>query len=224
MYTLLVVSMQFKTMGIIYQLKIAGKDRPYCSILKNCISVLLLLTINSTANAQDTTKGSTRFLRYEIVDGDTFPVYTFDEVILKDIRDPKAYQKYRRLVDNVKKTLPYAKLTAFKLQMIEDNLNQLKTKKAKDKYIKEHEKALKKDFEEQLKKLSVTQGLLLMKLIHRETGKTTFEILKHYRGSAKTLFWQAFAKMYGSDTKVTYDPIEDYQIEHIIKSLEIEDN
>jgi hypothetical protein len=188
------------------------------------MSVTLLLLISERAKAQDTIKATTRFVRYEIVDGDTFPVYTFDEVILKDIRDPQAYQKYLRLVRNVKKTLPYAKLTAFKLQMIEDNLNQLKTKRAKDKYIKQHEKALKEDFEEQLKNLSVSQGLLLMKLIHRETGKTTYDILKHYRGSAKTMFWQAFAKMYGSDTKVTYDPLEDYQIEHIIKSLEIEDN
>jgi hypothetical protein len=177
-----------------------------------------------TIMAQDTTKRRTRLVRYEVVDGDTFPVYTFDEVILKDLRDPEAYKKYLRLVRNVKKTLPYAKLTAFKLQMIEDNLNQLKTKRAKDKYIKQHEKALKEDFEKQLENLSVTQGLLLMKLIHRETGSTTYEILKKYRGSAKAMMWQAFAKFYGSDTKGTYDPVEDYQIEHIIRSLEIEDN
>lgn len=171
---------------------------------------------------QDTTKRRTRFLRYEVVDGDTFPVYTYDELILKDLNDPDALKKYLRLVRNVKKTLPYAKLTAFKLQMIEDNLSQLKTKRAREKYIKLHEKALKKDFTEQLENLSVTQGLLLMKLIHRETGQTTFEILKHYRGSAKTIFWQSLARFYGSDTKVTYDPVEDYQIEHIIRSLEIE--
>jgi hypothetical protein len=177
-----------------------------------------------TIMAQDTTKRRTRLVRYEVVDGDTFPVYTFDEVILKDLRDPEAYKKYLRLVRNVKKTLPYAKLTAFKLQMIEDNLNQLKTKRAKDKYIKQHEKALKEDFEKQLENLSVTQGLLLMKLIHRETGSTTYEILKKYRGSAKAMMWQTFAKFYGSDTKGTYDPLEDYQIEYIIRSLEIEDN
>ena len=162
-------------------------------------------------------------VRYEVVDGDTFPVYTFDEFILKDLSDPAAYQKYLRLVRNVKKTLPYAKLAAFRLQMMEDNLNQLKTKRARTKYIKQTEKAVKEDFMKDLQNLSKTQGLLLMKLIHRETGLTTFEILKHYRGSASTLFWQSLAKFYGSDTKVTYDPVEDYQIEHIIRSLEIED-
>jgi hypothetical protein len=192
--------------------------------LKYVMLVLFMLVGINSLIAQDTTKRRTRLVRYEVVDGDTFPVYTFDEVILKDLRDPEAYKKYLRLVRNVKKTLPYAKLTAFKLQMIEDNLNQLKTKRAKDKYIKQHEKALKEDFEKQLENLSVTQGLLLMKLIHRETGSTTYEILKKYRGSAKAMMWQTFAKFYGSDTKGTYDPVEDYQIEHIIRSLEIEDN
>lgn len=184
--------------------------------------VFTIFGINSLM-AQDTTKRKTRLVRYEVVDGDTFPVYTFDEIILRDLRDPEAYQKYLRLVRNVKKTLPYAKLVAFKLQMIEDNLNQLKTKRAKDKYIKQHEKALKEDFTKQLENLSVTQGLLLMKLIHRETGMTTYDILKHYRGSMRAMMWQSFAKMYGSNTKDTYDPVEDYQIEHIIRSLEIED-
>lgn len=194
------------------------------SKLKIALVFVLLSFGNTDLLAQDTLKPRTRLVRYEVVDGDTFPVYTFDEVILRDLRDPEAYKKYLRLVRNIKKTLPYAKLTAFKLQMIEDNLNQLKTKRAKDKYIKQHEKALKGDFEKQLENLSVTQGLLLMKLIHRETGSTTYEILKKYRGSAKAMMWQTFAKFYGSDTKGTYDPVEDYQIEHIIRSLEIEDN
>lgn len=185
--------------------------------------VFTIVGLNSLF-AQDTTKRRTRLVRYEVVDGDTFPVYTFDEFILKDLSDPEAYKKYLRLVRNVKKTLPYAKLTAFKLQMIEDNLNQLKTKRARAKYIKQNEKTLKEDFAKQLENLSVTQGILLMKLIHRETGKTTYDILKHYRGSARTMFWQSLAKFYGSDTKVTYDPVEDYQIEHIIRSLEIEDH
>lgn len=180
------------------------------------------LTTNALV-AQDTLKPKTRLVRYEVVDGDTFPVYSFDEFILRDLNDPEAHAKYLRLVRNVKKTLPYAKLAAFRLQMMEDNLNQLKTKRAKEKYIKRTEKAIKEDFMNDLKKLSKTQGLLLMKLVHRETGKTTFQILKHYRGSAETMFWGGMAVVYGADIKATYDPVEDYQIEHIIRSLEIED-
>lgn len=191
--------------------------------LVNITILIAYLSINNIVNAQDTTKRHTRLVRYEVVDGDTFPVYSFDEFILRDLNDPEAHKKYLRLVRNVKKTLPYAKLTAFKLQMIEDNLSQIKSKRKREKYLKQHEKALKKDFEEQLKNLSVTQGLLLMKLIHRETGITTYELLKKYKGGINAFMWQSFARFYGSDTKQTYDPVEDYQIEHIIRSLEIED-
>ncbi|MCC6722021.1 MAG: DUF4294 domain-containing protein [Bacteroidia bacterium] len=191
--------------------------------LVNITILIAYLSIYNIVNAQDTTKRHTRLVRYEVVDGDTFPVYSFDEFILRDLNDPDARKKYERLVRNIKKTLPYAKLTAFKLQMIEDNLSQIKSKRKREKYLKQHEKALKKDFEEQLKNLSVTQGLLLMKLIHRETGITTYELLKKYKGSMNAFMWQSFARFYGSDTKQTYDPVEDYQIEHIIRSLEIED-
>jgi hypothetical protein len=185
--------------------------------------VLVLMAFAINAQGQDTTQRKTRLVRYEVVDGDTFPVYAFDEFILKDLNDPEAYKKYLRLVRNVKKTLPYAKLAAFRLQMLEDNLNQLKTKRARERYIKQTEKAMKEDFMNDLKKLSRTQGIILMKLIYRETGRSTYEILKKYRGNASTFFWQSMATVYGADIKATYDPVEDYQIEHIIRSLEIED-
>lgn len=192
---------------------------------KIILGLLLSITVSfGQVLAQDTSSRKTKLVRYEVVDGDTFPVYAFDEFILKDLNDPEAHKKYLRLVRNVKKTLPYAKLAAFRLQMMEDNLNQLKTKRAREKYIRQTEKAVKEDFMNDMKKLSRTQGLILMKLVHRETGKTTYQILKHYRGSAETMFWGGMAVIYGSDIKQTYDPVEDYQIEHIIRSLEIEDN
>lgn len=189
----------------------------------SAICLFILFSVGFVS-AQDTTQRKTRLVRYEVVDGDTFPVYAFDEFILKDLNDPEAYKKYLRLVRNVKKTLPYAKLAAFRLQMMEDNLNQLKSRKARKKYIKQTEKAVKEDFMNDLKKLSTTQGIILMKLVYRETGKSTYQILKDYRGSASVLFWQSMGAIYGTDIKLTYDPVEDYQIEHIIRSLEIEDN
>jgi len=78
------------------------------------------------------------------------------------------------------------------------------------------------EFKAQLKKLSSSQGKLLIKLIHRETGNTTYEILKRYRGSASTMFYGMWAKMYNADIDTKFDPIEDYQIEHIIKNAKLE--
>ena len=118
--------------------------------------------------------------------------------------------------------MPYAKLAAFRLQMMDDNLNQLTSKRARTKYIKATEDAIKDEFISQLKKLTLSQGKLLIKLIHRETGNTTYEILKKYRGSASTMFYGMWAKMYSANIDTKYDPIEDFQIEYIIKNSKLE--
>lgn len=161
-------------------------------------------------------------VRREIYGGDTILVHTFDEFILRELDGEESREKYLKLVHNVKKALPYAKLAAFRLQMMEDNLHLLTTKRAKEKYIKETEKAIKEEFMGQLKNLHVSQGKLLIKLIHRETGKNTYEILKGYRGSASTFYWSTLAKFYDADLRDEFDPIEDYQIEYIIKMYKLE--
>lgn len=153
---------------------------------------------------------------------DTFFVYEFEEVALMDFATEEQRLAYFKLVYNVKKVLPYAKLAAFRLQMMEDNLQLLSDQKAKDKYIKETEKGIKDEFMETMKNFTKSQGLLLIKLIHRESGKNTYEILKGYRGSVETFYWSAFAKLYNADLKTEYDPIIDYQIEMIIEKYDLE--
>lgn len=184
------------------------------------LMLLLLLVINDVFAQRNL--DSIIIVRKEVYNGDTIIVQTLDEYILRELNGDESREKYLKLVYNVKKTLPYAKLAAFRLQMMEDNLNMLTTKKAKDKYIKETEKAIKDEFMDQLKNMHVSQGLLLIKLIHRETGKNTYEILKGYRGNATTFYWNTLAKFYNADLKDEYDPIEDYQIEYIIKTYKLE--
>jgi hypothetical protein len=141
----------------------------------------------------------------EIVDGDTMSVYLINRFVKsKETITQEEKDNYAKLVRYVKKALPYAKLAAFRLQMMEDNLNLLTTEKARKKYIKESEKAVKKQFMDDLKNFYVEEGKILLKLIHRETGKTTWDILKNYRGTFETLFWQAMAKTYDANMKVTY--------------------
>lgn len=167
-------------------------------------------------------KPGTLPIRFEIIDGDTIPVYKVDEVYIKEERDSNARKDYLRLVWNVRVAMPYAKLAAMRIQMLEDNLNLLNTKKAKKKYIKATQKAVKEEFMSDLKNLSRSQGVILLKLIHRETGKTTFEIMKGYKGGASALMWEAMAAVYGASTKDTYDPVTDHSIEYIIKAYELE--
>lgn len=156
------------------------------------------------------------------VSGDTLMFYRFEELVMKDFTTPEQRKEYRKLKYNVKKVMPYAKLAAFRLQMMEDNLHLISDPKAKEKYIKETEKSLKNEFIETMKNFSRSQGILLIKLIHRETGKTTHELLKGYRGSFETFYWSAFAKLYDASLKEEYDPIVDYQLDMIIKAYELE--
>ena len=158
----------------------------------------------------------------DTVSGDTLLFYLFEEVVMRHFTTEAQKLEYRRLKYNVKKVMPYAKLAAFRLQMMEDNLHLISNPKEKEKYIKETEKALKKEFMETMKGFSRSQGLLMLKLMHRETGKTTYEILRGYRGSFETFYWSAFAKMYGASIKEEYDPIKDYQLDLIIKAYNLE--
>ncbi len=160
---------------------------------------------------------------YEVNGTDTISVYMLRKLNFRtEAVSKEEKEEFSRLVWNVKKVLPYAKLAAFRLQLMEDNLSLLSTEREKKQYIKACEKSIKKQFVSDLHNLTVTQGKLLLKLIHRETGKSTWDIMLNYRGGLETLFWQAMAKTYDSDMKDTFDPIVDYKIEEIIKTLEIE--
>jgi ABC-type transporter MlaC component len=182
----------------------------------------ILAVMGMSVLAQDVDPSKLKILRKVVMDGDTFLVYSFDEFVLKEFQTDAERLAYLKLVRNIKVVMPYAKLAAFRLQMMEDNLNQIKSKKERKKYTKEMETAIKEEFMETLKKFNVSQGKLLLKLIHRETGKSTFEILKKYRGSATTFYWGTLAKFYNASIKVEFDPIEDYHIEYIIKNLNLE--
>jgi hypothetical protein len=193
------------------------------------IAILLLAATRLVAQsdsteASKTEKDTNTYVYIEINDEnkDSIMIYEFEEFKLKDFLTEEQRLAYKKLVRNVRFALPYAKLAAFRLQMMEDNLAMIETKKARNKYIKETEKAIKEEFMAGLKKMSRSQGKLLLKLIHRETGKTSYEILKGYRGSTEAFYWSVFAKYYDAKLTVEYDTILDYQIEYIIKAYKLE--
>ncbi len=184
-------------------------------------------TVRTRIQAQDSSRpahnqSNAVKIGYEVVDGDSIPVYLFNDVYLQSLQSAEEIKRYKKLVRDVKVALPYAKLAAFRLQMMEDNLSMIKSKRARKKYISECEKAIKEEFMSDLKNLTVTQGKILLKLIHRETGKTTWNILTTYAGTFEPLFWNTMANLYGASTKETFDPVVDREIEEIIKKLELE--
>ena len=137
----------------------------------------------------------------------------------------KEWRKYYRLVHNFSKTYPYAlaarKIVARADQKIEqDNLKRLK----KDKYINLVQEELFEVFEEQLTNLTISQGALLMRLIDREIGKSSYNIIKDYKSGIAARFWQGVAKVFGSDLKKPYDPKgADKKVEELVKIWEAGD-
>jgi hypothetical protein len=197
--------------------------------LLTIFSLFLMMGYSETLLAQntpiDTTKVDTSVVRvgYQIEGKDTISVYLQKKFSYKGETITKEQKEaFLRLAYDVKKALPYAKLAAFRLQIMEDNLNLMTSEREKKRYVKDCEKAIKKQFMADLKNMTMDQGKILLKLIHRETGKTTWDIMTNYRGGLESLFWQAVAKTYNADMKETYDPVVDYQIEEIIKTIEIE--
>lgn len=186
--------------------------------------VIIFLLISAASPAQiDTVRYS--IVRYQVVDGDTFLVVNLKEVVKqgnKRRRNVDDEKRFAKLVRDVKKALPYAKLAAFRMQLIEENLARMEDEDLKKEYLKRAEAGLKKQFESQLKNLTIDQGKILMKLIYRETGKTTYSIIKQYQGGSKAFMWNTFGKVYGHNLKDEYDPAVEYEIEFIIKRLGFE--
>ena len=156
-----------------------------------------------------------------------------DTIYIDEIRASKVYsrlprqkgkdwRKYYRLVHNFSKTYPYA-LVAKKIvaradsTIAADNLKRAK----RDKYISLVQKELFNVFEKPLRGLTVTQGALLMKLIDREIGKSSYDIIKDSKNGIAAKFWNGIAKMFGSDLRKPYDPEgEDKMVEDLVKLWE----
>jgi CRP-like cAMP-binding protein len=148
--------------------------------------------------------------------------YILPDFIIEAQQDSNYEKKLRRLVYNVKKVLPYAKMASFRFQMMEQNLQVLPTEKARKEYLKRTEKAVKDQFMDDLRNLTRSQGRILIKLIYRETGKTTYDLLQTYRGNFTAIYWQGLAKVFDANLKEEFNPVEDWQIEQIIKELGFE--
>jgi len=129
-------------------------------------------------------------------------------------------RKYNSLVRKVTKVYPYAKLASERINDIEDNVAKIESEAKKKEYIEQAEDELMAEFEEPITKLTFSEGRILIKLIDRETGDTSYELIKRLRGRFSAFFWQTVAIVFGSNLKAEYDPEEDMMIENIIVRIE----
>lgn len=159
-----------------------------------------------------------------IVEGDTLanPFVDLGEVIVLPtlkFDNYNDYLIYYRLRKKTLKVYPYAKMASERLVVLNDRLSKIKRKRAKKRYTKRVERYLEGEFKEELKRLTRSEGRILVKLIHRETGQTTHSLIKKLRSGWRAFVYQTTAKFFDIDLKTTYNPTdaeEDAMIEGIL--------
>ena len=194
------------------------------------ISIIVLLLTGAVfsecpAQPTNTKKSEKNTLRY-IIEGT-------DTIFIDTIRPSKVYsrlpkqkgrewRKYYKLVHNFSKAYPYALVARKLVEEADSTIAADKLKGAKrDKYIANIQKELFDVFESQMRNMTVNQGALLMKLIDREVGKSSYNIIKDYKSKVAAGFWQGIARIFGTDLKKPYDPEgEDKATEELVQIWE----
>lgn len=192
--------------------------------MKHLTYILLLFSWAVFAQIEPVEQDSTQ-VHYIIVEGDSIPVTSveLEEVLVLPnlhFENRDARIRYIILRRKTLKVYPYAKLAADRLEALQERLDQLKRKSEKKKYAKVIQKYIEDEFSEELKKLTKTEGQILVKLIHRQTGKTTFDLIKELRSGWRAFWFNSTAKLFDISLKKAFDPLaeeEDYLIEDILQ-------
>jgi hypothetical protein len=193
--------------------------------MKNLVIFILgFSSIIVSAQVNPKERDSTQ-IEYIIIEGDSIPrtVIDLDEVLLLpnlsfDNRDARI--RYLILKRKTLKVYPYAKLAAERLEALNERLSTLKRKRDRRKYAKVIQRYIEDEFSAELKKLTKTEGQILVKLIHRQTGKTTFDLIKELRSGWRAFWYNNTASLFDISLKREFAPLdelEDYLIEDILQ-------
>ena len=189
--------------------------------MKNRILILLLLSLLCTPSlmAQRRSRGFWH-QEWTVDKGDTIPLVHILP-IRKYARKPDM-RRYARMIRIVKKVYPLAKQARMEMEQMERELLAVKDKKEQEKLAKQLQKRLIKQYTPVILKMTISEGKILLKLIDRETEYTAFQIIKEFRGGFVAGFWQMFAKMFGNNLKLEYEPANrDKTLEQIVTYYEM---
>jgi hypothetical protein len=180
--------------------------------------------IDTMKHRNDTVPSRSYLIQNVERNGVTMPEVEIKEVTV--VARPSAarrneYRKYEKLVLNIKKVYPYALMVRRRLNQVNEEMKTLKNEKARKAYMKDVEKDVFAEYEDDMRHMTMTQGRLLIKLIDRETQNTSYELIKDYRGKFSAAFWQSIARIFGTNLKEEYDAYgEDALIELIIMEID----
>jgi hypothetical protein len=168
------------------------------------------------AGTNDTIRVATTNLNGEII-----PWIVLNEVTIVSTRTFKSkedFDNYRRLRYNVLKVLPYARFAGQRYRQLERDLAVTQDKRKQKALVKGCEREIKDLFNAKIKDLTISQGEVLIKLIDRETGNSSYDLVQDMKGNVSAFVFQSIARIFGHDLKNKYDPDEDRDIENIVRS------
>jgi hypothetical protein len=207
--------------------------RPGSHLLKFLATICVCVCCATVASAQGTLKTvipNMKKIRPEgqqfgTIEGrDTIPFVYLKEVLVYPplkFKNEKERREYNKLVRDVKKTLPYAKIVYETLIETYEYIETLPDDKTRDAHLKRMEKELFKQYKPELKKLTLSQGKLLIKLIHRECNQSSYHLVGAFLGKFRAGFWNLFAGMLGASLKTEYDPRgKDAMTERVVRLVE----
>lgn len=194
--------------------------------IKNIIAILLVSFAFCTVSLaqSDTVYIPADYNNAIVYASDTVPIVNLPAINIYDLNKYSYLLhnwKYRRTIYNVKKAYPYAVVANERLSDLDSTLMTMRNDKQRKSYSKEAEAQIMKEFEDEVKKLTVKQGIILVKLIDRETGMTSYEVIKDIRGGFTAFFWQGIARLFGNNLKMQFDPEgDDKVIEDIVMAMQ----
>ncbi len=186
--------------------------------------IVLLFFVATSSVAQTEDPDQRRALGVLITEDDTLPQVDLPVVVITDFH-PERSEEYQRkwdlLMKRVVKVYPYAKVAGELMRAYDRQLSELTTKKDRKAYLNMAEEELKREFEGEIRDMTVREGYILIKLIDRETGDTSYELIKQLKGGFTAFMWQTVARIFGSNLKENYDSEgEDQMIEEIVAMIE----
>lgn len=185
-----------------------------------CIVVCMVFAIELSAQQEP---NSSVIVVVHIENGDTMPYVAlpeFDYIESIYLRSKKQQRKWNKLMRNVVKVYPYAQITGELLEYYDEELAKIEDENERKAFMEESEEVLKAEFKGEIMDMTVSQGKVLVKLIDRETGNTSYELIKQLRSGFTAFMWNSIAVLFGNNLKAEYDPVEDADIEQIVQMIE----
>ena len=191
--------------------------------MKKVLYIVMFLFVCVVSWAQNRDTSNIEFGYVE--DGDTIIFKNIKEVVVfpeREFKNQRQYRRYSRYVQKVKKVYPVAVEARELLAEYEPIYNSIESKKERRKMMKQLEKELFAKHKDKMKKWSISDGRILLKLINRETDRTAYSLIQDFRGDFSAVFWQGIARLFQNNLKSGYDPEEeDKVLEEIVVLIEL---